>query len=139
MGNVPRIATAAVLCVAAAGSAPVLAQGAAVHHRTVALQADNFRFCAASAAACLPTDSGNTTTVKVGTRVSWTYTDTACDVIVPCPGHNVIFAKGGSKKLVKSDGARIFSMVFRRAGTYDYFCSAHEPFGMTGAVVVKRR
>jgi hypothetical protein len=107
--------------------------------KTVSLQASDFRFCAAGTAPCLPSDSGNKTTVKVGTRVVWTYTDRACDAVLPCPGHNVLFSKGGGTgRFVKTDGKRIFSMVFRKAGTYSYFCSAHQSFGMTGSIVVTR-
>jgi hypothetical protein len=140
--NRAAVPALAVLVLGAVGG-PVLfsaaSAGAAARARTVALQADDFRFCDGSAQACLPTDTGVTTTVKVGTRVTWTYRDAACDAVAPCPGHNVLFAKGGgSKKLVKSQGARVFSMIFRKAGTYDYFCSAHEQFGMTGTIVVKR-
>lgn len=106
--------------------------------KTLTLQAANFRFCAASATTCLPTDSGTKTTVKVGTRVTWVYADKACDAVAPCPGHDVILPKGGTTKFVKTDGKRIFSTVFRKRGTYDYFCSAHQSFGMTGTIVVTR-
>ena len=106
----------------------------------VTVQGDNFRFCAASASFCGPTAGDYRLTVPVGTRVRWTYTDTACDVVLPCPGHNVIFTRGGgSSKLVKSDGAVIYSAVFRRIGTFSYYCGAHKQFGMTGTVVVTRR
>ena len=105
----------------------------------VKVQASDFQFCAGGAAACTPTDS-STTTVKRGTRVTWVYTDHACDVIVPCPGHNVIFANGsGEKTLYKTQGATLFSMVFRKAGTYSYWCGAHKSFGMVGTVVVTKR
>lgn len=110
----------------------------AASRRSVTVQSDNFRFCAASASFCDPTSGDYRVTVPVGTRVRWTYTDTACDVVVPCPGHNVVFTRGGGNHtLVKSDGAVIFTMVFRRAGTYSYYCGAHKQFGMTGTVVVK--
>jgi hypothetical protein len=116
--------------------------GAATRHapRPVSLQASDFRFCAASASACLPErDDNNVTTVPVGTRVTWTYTDRGCDVVVPCPGHNVVFTKGfGSKRLVKTDGAVIYRMTFTRAGRYSYFCTAHQSFGMTGTIVVTK-
>jgi plastocyanin len=104
----------------------------------VKVQASDFQFCAPNAAACAPTDS-STTTVKRGTRVTWVYTDHACDAVVPCPGHNVIFANGsGEKKLYKSQGVTMFSMVFRKAGTYSYWCGAHKSFGMVGTVVVTK-
>jgi len=112
------------------------------HHAPppVTLQADDFRFCAASASACLPErDDNNVTTVPVGTRVTWVYTDRACDVVAPCPGHNVVFAKGfGSKRLVKTEGALIYRTTFTRAGRYSYFCTFHQSFGMTGTIVVTR-
>jgi plastocyanin len=95
----------------------------------VKVQASDFQFCASS----------STTTVKRGTRVTWVYTDYACDAVVPCPGHNVIFANGsGEKKLYKAQGVTMFSMVFRKAGTYSYWCGAHKSFGMVGTVVVTK-
>jgi len=107
--------------------------------RTVRLQASDFRFCAASAAACNPTSGDAVTTVKVNTRVTWVYTDHACDAVVPCPGHNVVFANGrGARKLIKTQGAVIWSGVFNRPGRFHYVCTAHSSFGMTGTVVVKR-
>jgi len=106
----------------------------------VALQAANFRFCAAGATTCLPErDDGYVTKVRVGTTVTWVYQDKACDAIVPCPGHNVVFSYGGgSTALVKRDGARILRMTFSRTGTYSYYCGAHKSFGMTGTIVVTR-
>jgi hypothetical protein len=105
------------------------------------IQVDNFRFCASSASACVPEQDDNySATVPVGTKVTWIYKDTACDVVVPCPGHNVVFTKGGgSNKLIKSDGAVVFSQVVKKIGTFSYFCSAHQSFGMTGTLVVKKR
>jgi len=104
---------------------------------TVKLQANNFRFCAASAPGCTYFDSGYTTTVAPGTKVTWTYTDVECDVILPCPGHTVTFGAKLGSALVKHEGALIFSLVFRRPGTYSYFCKIHASFGMTGKIVVK--
>src|SRR5258708_27631775 len=63
----------------------------------VAIRADNFRFCPMTKAQCLPTDAGNVVTVATGTIVTWTYTDTGCDIVVPCPGHNVRFGATGGK------------------------------------------
>jgi len=136
----PLTALAAGAClVSGAVAYPAVASGArAAHHPTVTVQASDFRFCAAGSTPCLPNADG-TTTVKVGTRVVWTYADTACDAVVPCPGHDVVFSKGGGEtKLVKADGAKIFSMLFRRPGRFNYFCSAHQSFGMTGTIVVTR-
>jgi hypothetical protein len=141
----PRLPIAVLTALAV--SAAASAASAQTAHRaaparkvpTVALQASDFRFCAAATAPCLPTASNNTTTVKAGTRIVWTYQDKACDVVLVCPGHNVVFTKGGGEsKLYKSDGATMFSMLFRRAGTYSYFCSAHQAFGMTGTIVVTK-
>ncbi|MDQ1703904.1 MAG: Copper binding protein plastocyanin/azurin family [Frankiaceae bacterium] len=133
-------AAALVAANVAVTTGPATAQPArsAASSRTVLVQADNFRFCAATATICAPTDSDHATTVKVGTRVRWVYQDTACDAVVPCPGHDVVLPHGGTTKLTKSDGATIFTTVFRRAGSYSYFCSAHEAFGMTGRIIVKR-
>ena len=104
----------------------------------VKVQASDFQFCASGAAACTPTDS-STTTVKKGTRVTWVYTDHACDAVVPCPGHNVIFANGsGETKLYKAQGVTMLSMVFRKPGTFSYWCGAHKSFGMVGTVVVTK-
>jgi plastocyanin len=138
MGNVLLSAAAVSLAAVATAAAPVYAQPAASHPKPVTVQADNFRFCAGSAGFCTPQDSGHVTTVKLGTRVTWVYRDTACDAVVPCPGHDVIFRHFGTSTFVKTDGARIYSMVFRSPGTFSYYCGAHQSFGMTGTVVVKR-
>jgi len=139
----PGIRHVLTFTVAATAIALGLPASAATRHHTpppVTLQADDFRFCAASASACLPErDDNNVTTVPVGTRVTWVYTDRACDVVAPCPGHNVVFAKGfGSKRLVKTEGALIYRTTFTRAGRYSYFCTFHQSFGMTGTIVVTR-
>jgi plastocyanin len=127
-----------VLAAAAGLAAVTVPAGAASKPATARLQASDFRFCAASAPACSPNDNGSIT-VKVGTRVTWTYTDHACDAVVPCPGHNVVFANGrGATKFVKTQGAVIFSGVFTHPGKFAYWCTAHKSFGMTGTVVVKR-
>jgi hypothetical protein len=100
------------------------------------VQANDFRFCAASAPLCTPADSGYTLTVPAGTEVTWVYADNECDIVVPCPGHNVTFTDVAGKT-IKSDGATLLSRVFTKPGTYDYFCSIHQSFGMTGTVVVE--
>jgi plastocyanin len=132
MGRTPAVVAAVLLVAVGSGGA------ASAQPKTVRIQADNFRFCDIGAVACTPTDSDHVTTVKVGTRVKWIYKDTACDAIAPCPGHNVVLRHGGTTRFTKSDGKTIFSMVFKRAGTYSYVCSAHQSFGMTGRIVVKR-
>ena len=132
MGRTLATAAAVLLVATVSGGA------AAAQPKTVRVQADNFRFCDAGATVCTPSDSGHTTTVKVGTRVRWVYEDRACDVVAPCPGHDVVFPHFGTTKFTKTDGKTIFTMVFKRPGTFSYFCSEHESFGMTGRVVVKR-
>jgi hypothetical protein len=142
-GDVRRLVMLGAMLMAAVGSAvPAVAKAKTPPPPApVNLQASAFRFCAAAAQTCLPQQDDNfTTTVPVGTKVTWTYKDTECDVVVPCPGHNVVFAKGGgSTKLVKADGALIFTMVLKKVGTFSYFCTAHQSFGMTGTLVVKKR
>lgn len=132
--------------VMAVGAAATLAVGAMPAGATtktpkpVTIQVANFRFCASSATTCVPEQDDNySVTVPLLTKVTWIYQDKACDAVAPCPGHNVVYAGGGgSSKLVKADGAVVFSMVFRKAGTYSYYCSAHQSFGMTGKVVVTK-
>ena len=123
----------------AAAAAPLTASAAPAAGHLTRMQASNFRFCAASAPGCTPADDG-ALTVRVGTRVVWTYADHACDALAPCPGHNVVFATRGygSQRLVKRQGAVIYSVVFKRPGTFQYVCSAHSSFGMSGTVVVTR-
>ena len=138
MGVVRHVPTLAASLVTAAA----LPAAAAGHHPPppVSLQAANFRFCA-TGSTCLPErDDNHVTTVPVGTRITWTYQDTACDLVVPCPGHNVVFTNGrGNRTLVKTDGGVILRMTFTRPGTYSYYCSAHKTFGMTGTIVVTPR
>ena len=128
-----------VLAVAAAGAAIALftSPAALAAPAPVSVQADNFRFCAASAPTCTPLDSAYSVTVPAGTTVTWTYTDTECDLVVPCPGHNVTF-KDVVGKTVKQEGAVLLTRTFTTPGTYDYFCSIHQAFGMTGTVVVQQ-
>lgn len=99
------------------------------------VQANGFRFCAASAAACTPLDNGSFT-VNAGTTVTWKYTDTACDALVPCPGHNVTFP-GSTAPTVKTDGAVLLTKTFPTAGRFDYQCTIHAASGMTGTVIVE--
>lgn len=102
----------------------------------VLVQASNFRFCPESAPMCTPLDAGAVTTIKAGTAVKWVYTDLACDVVAPCPGHNVEFSdvKG---KVVKGTDAVLLTRTFAKPGRYEYICTPHEGFDMTGAVVVE--
>jgi plastocyanin len=122
---------APVLVAAAALLSPATARAAT----TTAVQADNFRFCAGTAPVCLPTDTGFSVTVAAGDSVAWTYTDTACDLVALCPGHNVTFADGGGATM-KSQGATLLTRTFTKAGTFNYTCTIHASFGMTGVIVV---
>jgi hypothetical protein len=146
IGRVRRMgAVRHVPALAAAGLAALaIPASAAAQHKApppVTVQASNFRFCAAGGSGCLPErDDNHVTTVPVGTRVTWVYTDMLCDLVVPCPGHNVVFTNGGGNKtLIKKQGAVLLRMTFSRPGRYSYFCTAHQSFGMTGTVVVTRK
>jgi plastocyanin len=129
------VTVAAGLAAVFAGSGAMLAHAAGA---AVTVQANDFKFCSSADAGCLPTGSNYTTTVDPGTRITWVYTDTECDILAVCPGHNVVFANGsGNKTLVKKDGATIFSETFNTPGSYTYVCTFHQQFGMTGTVVVR--
>src|SRR5690349_10694678 len=79
----------------------------------VTIQTSLFRFCSPAEPTCVPQRDDNfTSTVRVGTRVTWTYDDRGCDLLPVCPGHDVLFVKGGGRSTpVKKDGAVIYSMV----------------------------
>ena len=70
-------------------------------------------------------------TIPAGTTVTWTNNDggfTQHTVTSSTPGYNFdsgLFGAGGT-----------FSYTFVRPGTYDYFCTPHVAFGMTGQVIV---
>ena len=132
----PVIVGVAVL-LGAAASLP--AQARAKTPPPVKIQTSLFRFCSAAETTCLPgRDDSFTSTVRVGTRVTWTYDDPGCDLLPVCPGHDVVFVKGGGRTTpVKKDGAVIYSMVFKKRGTFAYFCGPHRAYGMTGTVVVR--
>jgi plastocyanin len=98
------------------------------------VKADNFRFCNAGPTPCSPAKNF-TITVAHGTRVTWIYKDSACSAVVACPGHNVSSSTSGGPTR-KKDGAVLLSVVFNTPGTYHYFCSIHQSFGMTGTVKV---
>ena len=123
-----------ILGAAALTSLSLAPHGAAAS--TAAVQANNFHFCAADAAACTPADSGFQLTVAAGTQVTWTYRDTECDAVVPCPGHNVTFADAAGKT-IKQEGATLLTRVFDTPGRFEYRCTIHAGFGMTGVVVVQ--
>ena len=54
------------------------------------------------------------------------------DLIVVFSNHT------GNRKLIKKQGAVLFSAIFKRPGRFSYVCTAHAQFGMTGTLVVKR-
>jgi plastocyanin len=69
-----------------------------------------------------------TTSVKAGTTVTWTFADPA--------NHNVEPADGSSelKKSPDLQGGATYSFKFTKAGTVSYRCGIHN--SMTGSVVV---
>jgi plastocyanin len=127
---------------ATATTVPVLAQShgngaTSSTPPTKKVQADNFRFCKASKTSCSTTDDTNhRTRVVVGQRVKWIYRDEACDSTYLCPGHNVTFKHRHSGD-VHTQGATIYTRVFKNPGTYNYWCTHHKDQGMTGRIVVR--
>jgi len=127
---------------AATTSVPVLAQTQSRSEPTRTLtvkkvQADNFRWCKASKTSCSTTDDTNHRThVVVGQRIKWIYRDEACSAYSICPGHNVTFAHRHSAGDTRTQGAVIYTTVFKKAGTYNYWCTHHQSEGMTGRIVV---
>jgi plastocyanin len=65
------------------------------------------------------------TSIKVGERVTWTNDDPI--------GHNVSF-KDGSHSATSLSQRQSYSRVFDQPGTYEYFCGLHSY--MTGRVIV---
>lgn len=129
------------IAMAAVTSVPVWAQPhstgqAGSSLRAVRIQADNFRFCKASASSCsTTTDTNFKAHAVVGQKIKWIYRDTACDNTYVCPGHNVTFAHRHSGD-TQTQGAVIFTTVFHHPGTYRYYCTHHRNQGMTGRIVV---
>ena len=70
--------------------------------------------------------SPGTINVSVGTKVTWTFDDSAA---------HTVKADDGSFSSAALNGGKTFSFTFAKAGTYTYICSIH-PF-MKGQVVVK--
>jgi plastocyanin len=66
------------------------------------------------------------TTVKVGTRVTWTNRDD-----IP---HTIVSNDGLFKSKVLDTGDN-FSFTFAKAGQFGYFCSLHPH--MTGSILVR--
>ena len=129
------------LTLAAATSVPVLAQthsrsAPATTHPTIRIQANNFRFCRPSESTCSTTNDTNFRRhAFAGQRIKWIYRDTQCDTAYLCPGHNVTFAHRHSGDTM-TEGAVIYTTVFKHAGTYNYWCTHHKSSGMTGRIVV---
>jgi plastocyanin len=81
-----------------------------------------------------------TITVHVGDTVRWRWASS---------GHNVVSGSGGTANgtfcspnnqncgSVLSESGTTYEHTFNNAGTFPYFCSAHQSFGMTGMVVVQ--
>jgi len=110
--RMPRLRLAA-----AAAAAAILgfgAIGAALAAGPVAVTIDNFTF------------GPPTTTVAVGTTVTWTNNDD-----IP----HTVRAVDGSFRSKAMDTADSYSFTFTKPGVYSYFCSLHPK--MVGKVVVK--
>ena len=73
--------------------------------------------------------------VSKGTKVTWTNQDNLTHFVNtnPHPSHNVL-PKLNSLELKLGD---TFSYTFDQAGEWGYHCSAHEPQGMYGRVIVQ--
>jgi plastocyanin len=64
--------------------------------------------------------------VKAGSRVTWSWQSNA--------PHNVTFKKTG--KASQTGSSETYSLRFKHAGTFPYFCSIH---GFTGKIVVHKK
>jgi len=71
--------------------------------------------------------SPKSTTVKAGTTVTWTFSDSAAHNIDPVGG-----TEPKKSPDLKSGGT--YTFTFTKAGTYNYRCGIHN--SMTGTVVV---
>ena len=71
--------------------------------------------------------SPKSATVKVGTKVTWKNTTSA--------PHTITSKKSGLFNLGPINNGQSVSMVFKKAGTFKYFCSIHPD--MTAKIVVK--
>ena len=91
-------------------------------------------------------------TVTVGSTVTWVYTDTQCDVISGCPGHNTVADEKGpdGQPLWRSDifkgQGKTFTAFMTIPGRHHYICTIHggpnknNPLtNMEGFVTVVRR
>ena len=69
-----------------------------------------------------------TISVKAGTTVTWTFSDSA---------DHTVASKSGSTEIPQSpesNAGKTYTHMFATAGTYDYVCTIHN--SMTGTVVV---
>jgi plastocyanin len=76
----------------------------------------------------------NTTTVKVGTTVTWSNH--------PGGYHTVTGGEPAKPDMslmngTLSDASPTYAVTFTKAGTYTYFCQPHASVGMTGEIVVR--
>ena len=90
---------------------------------TSAIKVENNRFSPA------------TTTVAVGTTVTWTWDACSDDGYggQSCIGHNVTFDAGGGSATLQRGS---YQRQFNTAGTFNYHCTEHGG-AMTGQVVVR--
>jgi plastocyanin len=84
--------------------------------------------------------SPSSTTVPVGTTVTWTWNSCTGDGYggQMCTDHSVVFDNGGrSNAPLQSEGT--FSSTFSTPGTYGYHCSVHGGVGtgMHGTITVQ--
>jgi plastocyanin len=84
--------------------------------------------------------SPSSTTVPVGTTVTWTWNSCTGDGYggQMCTDHSIVFDDGGRTNApLQSSGT--FSSTFSTAGTYSYHCSVHgsTTAGMRGTITVQ--
>lgn len=68
--------------------------------------------------------------VDAGTTVTWEWTGKGSM-------HNVVAQDGSFESKLTASKGHTFDRTFDEPGTYEYYCSPHEPMGMKGAVVVE--
>jgi plastocyanin len=82
--------------------------------------------------------SPSTTTVPVGTTVTWQWPNTCSDGYggyYTCPTHSVVFDDGSNiQSPTQSSGT--FTRTFAAAGTFKYHCAIHGT-AMSGQIVVQ--
>lgn len=75
-----------------------------------------------------------TTTIKVGTTVTWTNGDTVNHDVVTDPSAPAVNRLEGLKSPTLKPGES-FSYTFNKVGTWNYYCSLH-PIRMKGQIIV---